>query len=144
MRIVAFFIFISAFITSNDSDAQNLKDFRWKNRIILVFGEVSEKDEVDKQIKELKKDSAGLNDRKILLLQVTQHLVTDQFGIKYKESLYNEALTIQSNADHFEILLIGLDGGIKLRKNQFVSLSELYKLIDVMPMRQAEIRENKN
>jgi hypothetical protein len=52
-------------------------------------------------------------------------------------------------AQGFEIVLIGLDGGIKLRQdsspekdNLFFAdpLAELYALIDGMPMRRAEMR----
>ena len=43
----------------------------------------------------------------------------------------------------FEIILIGKDGGIKFRDNSPVQSSDLYKIIDRMPMRQAEMRSQK-
>ena len=38
----------------------------------------------------------------------------------------------------FEIVLIGKDGGEKLRQGQVLSSEKLFGLIDAMPMRQAE------
>lgn len=40
----------------------------------------------------------------------------------------------------FEVLLVGKDGGVKLRRDKPVAVSELTALIDTMPMRQNEMR----
>ena len=40
----------------------------------------------------------------------------------------------------FEVLLVGKDGGVKLRRQQPVAAAELTALIDTMPMRQDEMR----
>ena len=45
-----------------------------------------------------------------------------------------------SNDKSFEVLLVGLDGGIKLRQDQLVTTDKLFNLIDSMPMRQREMR----
>ena len=42
------------------------------------------------------------------------------------------------------MILIGLDGGVKLRQTEMISLDKLFTLIDGMPMRRREIKnENK-
>jgi hypothetical protein len=43
--------------------------------------------------------------------------------------------------DEFEIILIGKDGGVKLRSKTPISLEELFSLIDAMPMRRQEMRD---
>ncbi len=40
----------------------------------------------------------------------------------------------------FEVLLVGKDGGVKLRRDEPVTASEIVALIDSMPMRQEEMR----
>ena len=40
----------------------------------------------------------------------------------------------------FEVLLVGKDGGVKLRSSKPVAVSEIITLIDTMPMRQNEMR----
>lgn len=44
-------------------------------------------------------------------------------------------------AGGFETLLVGRDGGVKLRSREPVGPEELFGRIDEMPMRQREIRE---
>ncbi|MFW6103851.1 MAG: DUF4174 domain-containing protein, partial [Bacteroidota bacterium] len=46
-----------------------LEPYRWKNRLILLFGSMSESS-VEKQITELKKDSAGISDRDLLVFHI--------------------------------------------------------------------------
>ncbi|MEO1019351.1 MAG: DUF4174 domain-containing protein, partial [Pseudomonadota bacterium] len=43
------------------------------------------------------------------------------------------------NSD-FRVLLIGKDGGVKLRSNEWVSAHEVFALIDTMPMRRREMQ----
>ena len=40
----------------------------------------------------------------------------------------------------FEVLLVGKDGGVKLRREQPVAASDITALIDTMPMRRDEMR----
>lgn len=44
-------------------------------------------------------------------------------------------------ADGFEALLVGRDGGVKLRSPEPVSPEELFERIDEMPLRRRELRE---
>jgi len=43
----------------------------------------------------------------------------------------------------FQVLLIGKDGGVKLRSSEPVSMKDLFGLIDSMPMRQQEMGSKK-
>jgi len=40
----------------------------------------------------------------------------------------------------FEVLLVGKDGGVKLRRDKLVIASEIIALIDTMPMRREEMK----
>jgi len=42
----------------------------------------------------------------------------------------------------FEIMLIGLDGGVKLRQSKFLSNEDLFARIDQMPMRRDELERH--
>jgi hypothetical protein len=44
----------------------------------------------------------------------------------------------------FKVVLIGLDGGIKLQKNGQLTPEELFGTIDSMPMRRAEMNKKQN
>ena len=41
----------------------------------------------------------------------------------------------------FTVILVGKDGGVKLRQNPEVKLKDIFALIDAMPMRQQEMRQ---
>jgi hypothetical protein len=56
----------------------------------------------------------------------------DQAFLKYNQS-----------EESFKVLLIGLDGGVKINQNEPIFLENLKEIIDRMPMRRSEI-ENKN
>jgi hypothetical protein len=43
---------------------------------------------------------------------------------------------------NYAVLLIGKDGGVKLRREVPVTTTELFSLIDSMPMRKREMRES--
>ena len=47
------------------------------------------------------------------------------------------------DSDTFSVLLIGKDGGVKMRRDDIVSTREIFQLIDSMPMRQQEMRKSK-
>ena len=46
------------------------------------------------------------------------------------------------NDKSFRILLIGKDGGVKYESNRFISLIQLFELIDSMPIRQREMQHD--
>ncbi len=119
-----------------------LEQFEWKNRIVLVFGESSDS-MVKNQIKELRKEPEGINDRDLLIIHIDKSVI-----FLNKEDNCSEAdaarLRNQYNVPEkeFQYILLGLDGGVKYRKDTFVSNKALFAVIDVMPMRQREILEN--
>ena len=56
-----------------------------------------------------------------------------------KATSIREQFEIAPNA--FTVILVGKDGGIKLKRNDQVRLEEIFQLIDSMPMRQDEMRQ---
>jgi hypothetical protein len=47
------------------------------------------------------------------------------------------------NAPEFSVVLIGKDGGEKLRRNSLLSTRELFAIVDAMPMRRAEMERGR-
>ena len=102
----------------------------WANhRMVLVFG--NNPMLVQQQLAALQKDSSGLAERDLIVKQV-----------KPGESLYQTYHIIPN--EPFTVILIGKDGGEKFRSSSILSTSNLFAMIDAMPMRQAEIRRLKN
>ena len=103
----------------------NLKDYRWKNRVLLTFGNPTS-DKLQNQKAILATDPDGLEDRDMVILEPPQ---TNTLAKRYKVDPKN-----------FMVILVGKDGGEKLRQQEPVTLDQLFGLIDQMPMRQREMR----
>ena len=120
------------------------EDYRWKNRIILLFAPGDDNSLLQQQRAELFKDATGITARDLIIFQILPDQLIGQ------ENLQNATLA-QSLRDKYHVkegkfcaILIGKDGSEKLRKDTAVSREELYNVIDAMPMRQREMREDKS
>jgi hypothetical protein len=96
-------------------------------RNLLLFGKG--KSQFEEQLTLLKKDSSGMAERDLAVIFVE------------KEADYKKHNVTPND---FTLLLIGKDGGEKLRSTEPVEPEKIFKLIDSMPMRQAEIENSKN
>ncbi|MCA1758767.1 MAG: DUF4174 domain-containing protein, partial [Bacteroidales bacterium] len=89
-------------------------------------------------------DLSGIKERKLIIYQVFPgEYKTGLNGDNKKKSarLYNEYKKTDAG---FEVVLLGLDGGVKLRQNELLPLEKLYATIDVMPMRRREMEKKSN
>ena len=77
----------------------------------------------------LAKGATGLKERDILVHEI--------IGLKANEAMFKK---YKATAKGFTFILIGKDGGEKLRSNEAVGLEKLYAIIDAMPMRQEEMK----
>ena len=123
--------------------SQDIANHRWQNRLILVISKGHDNEKLIGQLAELNTCSDGLKERKLLIYQIlpNQFKLSSSHGDgttwQSGSSIYDQFATSDAS---FEIILIGLDGGVKLRKNEPQSCEALWGVIDRMPMRQAEIR----
>ncbi|NJL77350.1 MAG: DUF4174 domain-containing protein [Saprospiraceae bacterium] len=66
-----------------------------------------------------------------------------------KKSIFSPKVTqelrdqYQIGVEEFAVILIGKDGGEKLRTDEVLSLNSLCQTIDVMPMRRAEMNNQR-
>ena len=123
------------------SKAQDLQQYQWQNRIIVLYANETELDLLTMQLELLTEEPNELSERKLLVIQAHK----DRYKIIFPEnsewvssSLKGELNIIKKT--EFEVFLLGLDGGIKLRQQEIVQTEKLFSLIDGMPMRKAEIR----
>lgn len=122
-------------------DAQIIKSHHWENRVLLILTNSTYNPTFIGQIKELKRDNDGLNERKLIIYQIQKDGY--RIGLNSDSKLYNTNKLyhkFKKGDAPVEIILIGLDGGIKLRQNELLTLKELFGTIDVMPMRRREMK----
>ena len=105
-----------------------LDSLRWKRRVIVIASPSRNTQAYLSQRKELSVESPDWKERDLVLVEVIGPEKADLRG----------ALNLK--AGDFTVLLIGKDGGVKLRSGTPVSSREIFELIDSMPMRRQEIR----
>ncbi len=98
------------------------------HRIVVVVGQPGDP-RTTKQHALLSHDAAAMRERDVIVQDITPETARRD----------RPELDVRSHAA-FEVLLIGKDGGVKLRRDTPIAASKIIALIDAMPMRQEEMR----
>ena len=97
-------------------------------RLVIVVGQPNDT-RVSQQHAALERDAAALRERDVVVQTLTPEAARHE----------RPELGVTTRAT-FQVLLVGKDGGVKLRRDTPVALAEITALIDTMPMRQSEMR----
>lgn len=124
--------------------AQNISEHQWKHRVLLVMTPDDSHPDFLKQLDELRAHQKGLEERKLKVYLVTPQgykmLDAPSYSPTTGDGLY---ATYNLKGATPEVLLMGLDGQRKHQKYSFTPASELFLIIDAMPMRQTELKQKK-
>lgn len=119
----------------------DLHAYQWKNRIILIFAPSSDSDAYERQMRKFEGQENGILDRDLIILQLFENgegRAGDTSLSEWVAPRMRRQFDVE--AGEFSIILIGKDGTVKLRSTVPVSVSEIFSMIDAMPMRQEEMR----
>ena len=108
----------------------DLSEFLWTNRPIVVFADTEADPRFQQQIDALVQGEAEMRDRDVVVLTDTDPGARSTLRTKLRPR-------------GFQLVLIGKDGGVKLRKPFPWSVRELSRSIDKFPLREREIRERR-
>jgi len=122
----------------------DLDSYRWRNRLLLVFAESRRDTRLEQQTAMWRGQERGVEERDMVLML----LLSEEPGQIGQEPVStNAAARLRRRtgvpAEGFAVVLIGKDGGVKLRSSQPVSTQEIFARIDAMPMRRSEMRREK-
>lgn len=142
--IVMAFVGLFSVTLSKQLSMKPFSDLAWKNRIIVVFADDFENNYYKNQIQLLMADTIDLKERNLVVFGVCETQVSCAFGDK-SISLNSKEIRDYYRINHGDAItiLIGNDSGEKKRWNEVVDTGSIFGLIDSMPMRQSEIRNNK-
>lgn len=115
-------------------------------RVLLVFAPNPNNAQLQIQFQQLQAEAAGFRERNLLLVPLL-----DPGGMAQlpQSDLPTATLTPEDEADArkrfhrhsgFQVVLIGKDGGEKMRSSQPITSEKLYGAIDAMPMRKDEMK----
>jgi hypothetical protein len=131
-------------------NAPSLASLKDKNRVLLVFAPSDQNPEFKRQFELLGREAAEMQQRDLIVIPVVvsagidtgantlrvQHppvaSETDQIDLRHR---------FHVAPGQFAVILVGKDGGEKLRQGTPIRAETLKATIDAMPMRQEEMRE---
>ena len=125
-----------------EQDTVDLTAYQWKNRLLILFAP-SEDAPIYQSFKEqLQRRTQEIRDRDLLIFHV---LETGEGRLAHLPLNKGQVLFLRKKFSiipgQLIVILIGKDGEVKLRGELPVELSEIFSVIDAMPMRQREMRE---
>ena len=148
--VLALAVMPSLSLGSTESGA-TLGSLRHNYRPVLVFA-AEDTEEVRKQMRLLGKSGQAMYERQMVVVPILLH--GDQSAEAWRCVLpERDVVALQPDEDtaarrrfhvgdeEFTVILIGKDGGEKLRSQTPVTMERLMKVIDSMPMRQKEARD---
>jgi hypothetical protein len=123
-----------------DATSMDLKQFQWKHRLLLIFV----MDENDPPFKKLQDEiiaqKAEVEDRDLLVFMIVER------GLSRMNTTPLDSVTVDSIRKYyavphsiFRVILVGKDGGVKLKQDGTANLEEIFERIDAMPMRKNEM-----
>ena len=126
-------------VTLRSAGRTALEKYRWEHRLLLVFAPDADSTLYLRQQQMLLDSKPGLNERDIVVISVLRAVV--EVGGKPDAAASSVELRDAFNVSphEFRVVLIGKDGGVKLRQEEPISMADLFALIDAMPMRKQEM-----
>lgn len=133
----------SATAMAQSTTTWDLDNFRWQNRVLIVFSSAPDTPSARKLVQATQRQKDAFVDRDMMLIEV----YATGFGRIGVDSLAVEDVLelrerFQVGVADFVVVLIGKDGGTKLRGGDDTTLDEVFAHIDTMPMRRREMRKN--
>ena len=126
-RLFIIFFLVSAM----PAQSMTLEDYLWKNRVIITFSSDEQHTERLSVKEQIDLHRCKFRDRDLVHIDLIQGSAEfDEMSQKFSVS-----------GEGFQLLLLGKDGGVKKRTST-VSLEEVFSLIDTMPMRRREMRDD--
>lgn len=108
----------------------DLEEFQWTHRPVVVFADSPEDPRYHEQIERLMQGAEALRERDVVVLTDT-------------DPAARSALRKKLRPRGFMLVLVGKDGGVKLRKPHPWTVRELSRTIDKFPERLREVEERR-
>ncbi len=114
----------------------DIKDFKWINRVLLVKNQNS-------LLEQMKNNQKSILERDLIILVIkdnSAHLNNDVLSDYFYNSLKKKLQYMDSIN---ELVLVGLDGNVKKVYKKDTDLNMIFSDIDKMPMRINQTKNNK-
>ena len=123
--------------TAEAGIVNSLADLKWEKRIVVIVNP----EHRDRIIDTLDRSQPAIRDRHIAWFVVAGDAMDSNMTGLGSALLQSVRDRVGTTGDQQEVVLIGKDGGVKDR-SQRLDLERLFAMIDSMPMRRQEMRQN--
>lgn len=120
----------------------DLDPFRWKNRLLFLFAPESSHPLFESLKREIAARRQDMDDRDLIVFEILGVGSSSAAGSQLDPpgaASFRKRFDVSPNA--FTVILVGKDGGVKLKTSDAVPLEDVFRLIDSMPMRRDEMRQ---
>ena len=147
MRILLYLALLAPMATAQ----QTLSTLVDRSRVLLLFTPTALDGRYGQQLDAFNHHAADLRSRDVVVIPLIQqagpaNLSTTLSSLQPPHISDDEQLTIRRRfhiaASDFAVILLGKDGGEKLRSSTPVTITRLNRIIDAMPMRKEEMRNH--
>lgn len=137
-------IFVSSIFAGQLASAMDvdIERFLWKKRLLLILSPERADPLFNSLVNEISSRRDEVEDRDLVIFEILDSGASKMNSSELepqKAASFRKRFKIPENT--FAVILLGKDGGIKLKRNDHVQLDEIFRLIDSMPMRQEEMRQ---
>ncbi len=129
MSTTARLLFVCFLASASLVSAQSLSDLRWQKRVLVIYAPPGSEEKLAQQTQLLEARIADLRERDLVQIILRQPSDHAELAPRFPRKT-------------FTVLLLGKDGGEKLRSSRIVQPDALFRLIDSMPMRRDEMRRD--
>lgn len=132
IRILLIIMFlVPPFVNSVEKPLRGLSELQWENRVLLIWAE-------DMQESSVENFTYEIDDRDLIWFLFSKGKVISNYKGEISDTFF-ATTTNKYHKSKIKLILIGKDGGIKNIYSS-IDLPSVFKSIDVMPMRQSEIK----
>jgi len=134
-------VVLMATTLSSAAAGAGLDEYVWKNRLVLSFVPTSADTRARRQRDQRRYAPDEWSDRNLLLIEVgpgNRVTVDGRTRVELDAGHLRRRFAVDTGA--YAAILVGKDGGEKLRQAAAIRNGELFDVIDAMPMRRQEMR----
>jgi len=126
--------------TASDAARYEIEQRRWEARPLLVFAPDPADPRWEQQTGALDDTKAGLAERDMDDVRIAGDSGTANGDEMVADDVAALRARYDVETDDFAVILVGKDGGEKLRVTETIAIDEIFATIDAMPMRRREMQ----
>ncbi len=128
-------------VLAGDAD-RLMHELTWEKRVLLIFAPHERRADYRQQVAHIGAVGAGLRERDMTVIEAFAdgRVFIDGQALDTEAAGFYRRIGV--DLDEFRAVLVGKDGTVKLDRNDPVTSADLFALIDSMPMRRLEMRQD--